>query len=487
MREYNHSQVDTSRQYDENVKHRQLTKNSYRVLWLRLYRTVLDVMLFYLAFVYFHYKRLSDLPSVGFRYNYYVTIAYAVLLYWFKRTYNANVFGFFRIRAIALSQFLSQFFATTAVYLLVSFAWSSFRNPCALIFLLVIQFPIDMLWAYFGSEYFFHVYKKNRTLLIYGNELDRKRLGEIKGKPIERLFEIADEMKFDGTFAELEKQLKDYDAVFVAGIQSDCRNQILKYCEINGVPGFFLPHIGDTIMQGATHIQSFDTPVLYVNRKMLDPAFAFVKRTFDIVSSGLGIILLSPLMILTALIIHLYDRGPALYKQVRLTKDGREFKVLKFRSMRVDAEKDGIARLSTGDKDDRITPIGRFIRKCRIDELPQLINIIKGDMSVVGPRPERPEIASQYYADMPEFKLRLQVRAGLTGYAQVYGKYNTDPYEKLGFDLLYISKMNILTDIQLCFATFFILFLPESTEGIATGQTTAMDYNKAADTKDDDT
>ena len=182
-------------------------------------------------------------------------------------------------------------------------------------------------------------------------------------------------------------------------------------------------------------------------------------------------------MAITALAIKLYDGGPAIYKQVRLTKDGKEFKIWKFRSMRVDAEKDGVARLSTGDKDDRITPIGRIVRKCRLDELPQLFNILAGDMSVVGPRPERPEIAEQYYQFLPDFRLRLQVKAGLTGYAQVYGKYNTDPYEKLEFDLLYINHMSVPTDLELIFATFGILFSKESTEGVEAGQTTAIGEN----------
>ena len=191
-------------------------------------------------------------------------------------------------------------------------------------------------------------------------------------------------------------------------------------------------------------------------------------------------------MLITALAIRLYDGGPAFYRQTRLTKDGKEFKIVKFRSMRVDAEKDGVARLSTGENDDRITPIGRFIRKCRIDELPQLWNVFVGEMSVVGPRPERPELTETYAESMPDFKLRLQVKAGLTGYAQVYGKYNTDPYEKLEFDLLYINSMSMLTDLQLCFATFGILFRPESTEGINVGQTTAMNSSDCEDEKEEE-
>ena len=148
--------------------------------------------------------------------------------------------------------------------------------------------------------------------------------------------------------------------------------------------------------------------------------------------------------------------------------------VHKFRSMKVDAEKDGVARLSTGDKDDRVTPIGHFIRKVRLDELPQLLDILKGDMSIVGPRPERPEIAAQYEKELPEFALRLQAKAGLTGYAQVYGKYNTTPYDKLQMDLMYIAKPSFIEDLRIIFATIKILFMPESTEGISEGQTTAM-------------
>lgn len=193
------------------------------------------------------------------------------------------------------------------------------------------------------------------------------------------------------------------------------------------------------------------------------------------VLSFAAIIILSPIMIVTAIIIKATDNGPVLYKQCRLTKDGKKFMVLKFRSMRVDAEKDGVARLSSGDKDDRITPIGKVIRKVRIDELPQLFNILFGDMSIVGPRPERPEIAEQYVKELPEFELRLQAKAGLTGYAQVYGKYNTTPYDKLQMDLMYIASPSVLADLKIMFATIKILFMPESTEGIAEGTTTAME------------
>lgn len=238
------------------------------------------------------------------------------------------------------------------------------------------------------------------------------------------------------------------------------------------------------IMRESSHNQSFETPVLFLRRKVLAADYALLKRAFDVVVSAAALLILSPVMLVTSLAIHFYDGGPAFYKQVRLTQDGREFKIFKFRSMRVDAEKDGVARLSTGDNDDRITPVGRFVRKVRLDELPQLLNILRGDMSIVGPRPERPEIARQIYESLPEFRLRLQVKAGLTGYAQIYGRYNTGPYEKLMFDLLYISDMGPITDLMLMFATVSILFMSESTAGVAVGQTTAIDWAQDGDKED---
>ena len=188
--------------------------------------------------------------------------------------------------------------------------------------------------------------------------------------------------------------------------------------------------------------------------------------------SLIAIVISSPFMLGTAAAIKAYDGGKVFYKQTRLTKDGKTFEIIKFRSMVENAEKDGVARLAK-ESDDRITPVGKIIRKLRIDELPQLFNILKGDMSFVGPRPERPEIAKQYEKEMPEFALRLQVKAGLTGYAQVYGKYNTPPYDKVQMDLMYIANQSIIEDIKLMLMTFKILFISSSTEGVDNNQTTA--------------
>ena len=185
------------------------------------------------------------------------------------------------------------------------------------------------------------------------------------------------------------------------------------------------------------------------------------------------LVIASPFMLLTALAIKLYDGGPVLYKQVRCTLNQREFYIMKFRSMRTDAENDGVARLARKN-DSRITPVGMFIRKCRLDELPQLVNILKGDMSFIGPRPERPEIIAQYLEVMPEFAYRMKVKAGLAGFAQVYGKYNTSPYDKLKLDLTYIENYSVMLDFKLMLLTLKVLFWPDSTEGVETEQITAL-------------
>jgi lipopolysaccharide/colanic/teichoic acid biosynthesis glycosyltransferase len=238
---------------------------------------------------------------------------------------------------------------------------------------------------------------------------------------------------------------------------------------------YMIPRVGDVIMSSAQQVHLFHLPMMRTGRYRPNPEYVILKRLFDIVSSALGLIVLSPLFLVIAVIIKASDKGPVFYKQERLTKDGKRFMIHKFRSMRVDAEKDGIPRLSSGVYDDRITPVGRFIRRYRIDELPQLFDILTGNLSVVGPRPERPEIAEEYMKEMPEFQLRLQAKAGLTGYAQIYGKYNTTPYDKLQLDLMYIAHPSFAEDIRICFATIRILFKPSSTEGVAAGQTTALE------------
>ena len=208
------------------------------------------------------------------------------------------------------------------------------------------------------------------------------------------------------------------------------------------------------------------------------------KRCCDIILSIVGLPFFAIVFIPTAIAIKAEDRGPVFYKQERLTQDGKRFMIYKFRTMVVDAEKLSGPVLAT-EKDPRILPVGRVLRATRLDELPQIINILKGEMSVVGPRPERPELAAEIQKNIPEFSFRLKVKAGLTGYAQVYGKYNTTSYDKLKLDLMYIRKYSLLLDLKLILMTPKIMLLKESTEGVAEDPKTASENQQGVKLKNE--
>lgn len=433
----------------------------------RVSHIVVSVLLFYIFWVLFRYGRLSFCGPDRFRYNYYMAAMFCALMAFFGKTYNIYLLGYQRIRTLVISQAMSQILSVGICYVLSSLAWIKWLNPVMLIVLMGVFVIFDCIWSIYGNRLYFKLNPKLKGLLIYRNEIDRKRIMEMNCKSVGRVYTIEKAIRCAGSnFELLEEIIEDYDAVFVSGVDSTTRNGIAKYCVEMGVQGYFMPHIGDIIMRGANHIQSFSAPLLSVNRVKPGMDYLAVKRAIDIVASMAGLVFLSPMMLVIAICIFVEDGGNPIYKQTRLTLNGKEFKMYKFRSMRTDAEKDGVARLSTGEDDDRITKTGKILRMCRLDELPQLFNILVGDMSIVGPRPERPEIAQKIYEKLPEFNLRTQVKAGLTGYAQVYGKYNTEPYEKLEFDLLYINNMSLLTDIKLIFATLGILLKKESTEGV---------------------
>ena len=292
---------------------------------------------------------------------------------------------------------------------------------------------------------------------------------------LEKRFDIAEVRAVEDIIDNLDI-LDNMDAAFLCGIHSTQRNIILKYCTFKGIKLFMIPRISDVMMRGSEQIHMLHLPILKNQRFKPSVEYTFLKRAMDIVASSLALIILSPVFLITTIAVK-SDGGPAFYRQKRLTKDGKGFEILKFRSMCVDAEKYSGAVLSAGESDSRITKVGRVIRACRIDELPQLINILKGDMSIVGPRPERPEIQAEIEKDVPEFSLRLQAKAGLTGYAQVYGKYNTTFYDKLLMDLMYISRPSILEDLTIILVTLRILTSKESTEGVGEGEN-GLEYRK---------
>lgn len=406
-----------------------------------------------------------------------VGAAYAIAILYLHHIYHACQVGLYHVSELVLSQALATLLTDVALYICSALFLHKVFTPFPLLLVYLIQVGISVGWCLLTNATFFSKRRPPRTVVFYSNEEALQQLLETPNFSekynIVKLIENP-----QGNIQDYYDQLAGCEAVFTVGIPATMSNGIAKYCVQNGIKGFFVPHLGHIIMSGAHYLSNFNMPVLRVDRAGGHSEYRFIKRMMDVTLSLIALIVASPVMLVTALCIWREDHGPVFYKQIRLTRNGREFSILKFRSMSVNAEADGVARLA-GANDSRITKVGKIIRACRIDELPQLINILKGDMSIVGPRPERPEIAKEYEKTLPEFALRLQVKAGLTGHAQVYGRYNTTPYTKLQMDLMYITQMSFLADLKLMFATVKILFVKDSTQGIQEGQTTALMVGKS--------
>lgn len=445
---------------------------------------LLVVVLATLPFLVCWYAYFADSIPVPFfrRGNWMVVALFAVLYISFARVYDAFWISVNKPSELAYSQILAVLIADGLMYIVIWLINHTIPSIIPCLITLAAQVLLVALWAYGAQKWYFASFPAAKTAVVYSNQ--RKEVLDLfEQYGLDKKFDVQLSLGPKQCVSDLS-QLDGYKTVFICGVSSHDRNVILKYCIAHNISVYMLPRIGDIIISGAHKMHMFHLPVLRMGRFSALPEYAIAKRLFDILLSAVTLLLLCPVMLITAVAIKVHDGGPVLYKQKRLTKNGKVFKVYKFRSMRVDAEKDGVARLSTGEKDDRITPVGRVIRKVRIDELPQLLNILGGSMSIVGPRPERPEIAAQYEEFLPEFRLRLQVKAGLTGYAQVYGKYNTTPYDKLQMDLMYIANPGFLEDLRILLATIKILFVPESTDGVTEGQITAIEVRSEAEDRE---
>lgn len=428
----------------------------------------LEVGIYWIAWTY-HFSDAAGTPFFK-RGDWLMAAVYSLLLLFFTKMYGGFKVGYFQKNNIIYSHILSIFLVNIISYLQIALLAKRFLNPLLFIIMCVFDVIVIVIWTIISDLLFKKIFPPRQMLLIYGNRPSLTLMHKMNCR--KDRYEICKIVHINVGVDKLKELIRDYDSIIICDVPSTIRNTILKYCYGRSIRVYITPKISDILIRSAEEIHLFDTPLLLARNKSLSLEQQAVKRSIDIVISAVTLIIASPLMLFTGLAIKAYDKGPVFYKQKRLTINGREFYVYKFRSMKVDAEKDGVARLASSN-DNRITPVGNFIRKVRLDELPQLWNILKGDMSIVGPRPERPEIANQYKMEMPEFDYRLKVKAGLTGYAQIYGKYNTTPYDKLKLDLTYVQQYSIILDIKLMILTVKILFMKESTEGVAEGQTTA--------------
>lgn len=395
-----------------------------------------------------------------------VMIIFFFICYYFGQRLDCFRVSILQIRDVIFGEVLATMITDIIMYILIWMLSIHLPNLIPGLITWGGQCVIGVIWAYVMHQSYFFTHPPLRTIVIYDERMGMENLIHTYG--LEKRFNIKTVYPVESIMDKLEV-MEEFDAAFLCGIHSRERNIILKHCINHKIKLFMIPRIADVMMRGSEQIHMLHLPILKTQRYKPSIEYQIIKRTMDIVVSGIATIVLSPLFLITAIAVK-SDGGPAFYKQKRLTKDGKVFEILKFRSMRVDAEKYSGAVLSAGENDPRITKVGRIIRACRLDELPQLLNILKGDMSLVGPRPERPELQKEIEKEVPEFGLRLQAKAGLTGYAQVYGKYNTTFYDKLLMDLMYISKPSILEDLTIMLATVKILTSKESTEGVGEGK-----------------
>ena len=387
---------------------------------------------------------------------------YALFFVIFSYILGGMKIGYLKSSSLMLSQTLALIAANVSIYLETVLLSARFVNIIPMIELTAIDIVVIFIWTFLVNRIFRKLFPARHILLLYEEYDPSMLLRKVNSRKDRYL--IKKSMNVEEGWESITKEMCNYDAVFLCDIHSPLRNRLVKYCYANGIRSYITPKISDIIIRSSENIHMFDTPLLLSRNNGLSFEQKLVKRFMDIIISLVMLVITSPFMLVTAVAIKLYDGGPVFFRQKRCTINGREFYIHKFRSMIVNAEKEGEVIPATDD-DERITPVGKVIRKTRLDELPQFIDILKGDMSVVGPRPERVEHVEMYTRDIPEFSYRLKVKGGLTGYAQIYGKYNTTAYDKLKLDLMYIQNYSLLLDLKLIIMTVKIIFVKESTEG----------------------
>lgn len=395
--------------------------------------------------------------------NFVVIFSFVFIFVTFSSLYGAFKIGVYRVHEIIYSFSLAVVFTNAVMYLILSLIARDLISMAPMVRGMIYQILVVAAGSCSANTIYFRLYSARKLLAIFSDDEDGFVL-------IRKMSHLADRFKIEcglnadcTDFNSIKQQIDKYEAVAICDIDKNLQKQIMEYCYTKQKRTYLLPDITDIVINSSYEIQISDTPVLMSRNRGLSTEQEIVKRIMDILLSLFAIIISSPIMLVCAIAIKLDDGGPIFFRQNRITKDGQIFNILKFRSMIVDADKDGAKKAVNND--DRITRVGKIIRACRVDELPQLFNVLHGDMSMVGPRPERIENVYEYTQKYPHFELRHRVKTGLTGYAQLYGKYNTSPADKLNMDLLYIENYSLLQDIKLMILTFKILFMKESTEG----------------------
>ncbi len=444
---------------------RQMTSFIYKFRKTVLFLArLLTFALFTFIFVFCRYTFYPDTITIFFFWGNYVILgSYVFVLLLLILLYGGFQVGLRRLGELIYSTVLALFMTDIIMYIQLCLVARKILDLSYFFLMFTLQVLATFLFCYLTNRLYFMIYKAREVVLIcnHYNEADdiRKKLNKTK-----ELYKLAATVGEDQGIERITEISSKYDSILLYNVSHALRAQLLAYCFENDKRVYIVPEATDILFHNAFQTQIFDCPVLFCKNRGLTMEQQVIKRLVDLLLSGLGLLISFPVMLIIGLIIRLQDGGPALLKQERVTEGGRRFHLYKFRSMVMNAESDGVPRLAK-KSDKRITPFGRLIRSTRLDELPQFINIFKGDMSLVGPRPERPELVEEYCKVFPEFKYRLKIKAGLTGLAQIMGRYNTSPRDKLMFDLIYIQKYSFLLDVKLILLTVKLILMKESTEG----------------------
>ncbi len=440
---------------------KKFTRQDIRGL-LRGFESALEVVLLCVLY-YYIWREGYDSANYYFNGKYVLTGVYGLLVCLLFSNLDGFLFDQRKAIDIALGQLIGLFMVNFITYFQLCLISNKMISVLPMIVLFLADVALAVVLIFIYKRIYHRFFAAHEMLLVYGSD---NAVGiKIKMDSRRDKYNIKKLISVDEGYDAVCREIEKYNAVILNDLPAKERNDLLKFCYQRDIRTYVVPKISDILIRGGKNINLFDTPLIHVETKGLSMTQRFIKRCVDILFSATLLIVASPILIAVALAIKLEDGGPVFYKQKRMTIGGREFNILKFRSMIVNAEKATGAVLSAGENDPRITKVGHFVRKTRLDEIPQLINILKGDMSVVGPRPERKVFVDEFCEKMPEFAYRMKVKGGLTGFAQIYGKYNTSPYDKLRLDLMYIENYSLQLDIKLIILTVKIMFTKDSTEG----------------------
>lgn len=385
------------------------------------------------------------------------------------------VYGGFNIgekkkRSVFAGISLSTFFTDVITYIMLQIMNTNPNNPEANatfvlfsedLLLLMAAFVLQLASIYFYCTLAYRCYwrinpPQDSCIITSSQELARHVAAKMS--TFRRKFHLTEVVHYE--CPDIKQTIRSHEVIFLAGIPDTEEALLEAYCYKHNKTIYLLAELEDVIISTSQQNILDDTPFLYIHR--MDPTLfqRVAKRSCDIFVSLLGIIISSPIMLVTALVLKLQGNGSVFFRQKRATLNGQVFEIIKFRTMYEDS-----GNFSAREDDNRITPVGAFLRKYRIDELPQLFNVLRGEMSLVGPRPEMLENVDRYTREVPEFRYRQQMKAGLTGLAQIEGKYNTSPKDKAILDLLYIENFSLAYDFKLMLRTLTIFFRRDSTEG----------------------